>query len=119
MTTVINIKDAPQGWMSDPKYVYIGRERAGRVDPEIPLSRQTVVTGKWGNPIVLRFEKHRQQIYDAYEIWLHKQPASFLREMDRQLWGKILVCFCKPKLCHGDAIVAYVDRNESEYIEGM
>lgn len=39
-TTVINIRDAPKGWMHDSRYTYIGRAGAG-------------FDGKWGNPIVL------------------------------------------------------------------
>lgn len=114
MTTVINIKDAPAGWMSNPAYVYIGRERAGGINRYQPLAEQTIATGEWGNPFVLRFEKHRELIFSSYARWLSKQPKEFLARMDRELWGRTLVCFCKPKLCHGDVIARYVDRNSNE-----
>lgn len=100
MTTVINIKDAPEGWMHDSKYVYIGRAGAG-------------FAGTWGNPYVLRFEKHRDKILELYTWWLSRQDAEYLAKMD-SLWGKTLVCFCKPKACHGDVIVDYVDRKLNE-----
>lgn len=112
MTTVINIKDAPRGWMDDPQYVYIGRERAGAISRYKPLAEQTVATGEWGNPYVLSFEKHRQQILELYKTWLYNQDKEFLHRMDTELRGKILVCFCKPKACHGDVIVEYLNRDD-------
>lgn len=102
MTTVINMKEAPYGWMDDPKYVYIGRVGAG-------------FDGIWGNPIVLRFEKHREQVLRLYKLWLSRRDSFYLKRMDRELVGKILVCFCKPKACHGDIIVEYVDRISDPY----
>ena len=103
-TTVINIRDAPKGWMHDPRYTYIGRAGAG-------------FDGKWGNPIILRSEKARENVYEAYKLWLYKQPRKFLLEMVHDLEGQILVCFCKPKLCHGDAIVELIEKfwNQPEW----
>lgn len=97
MTTVINIKDAPKGWMINSDYVYIGRVGRG-------------FTGTWGNPFQLYHESQRLKVLDKYIRWLGEQPAEYLERMDKELRGKILVCFCKPRICHGDYIAAYVDR---------
>jgi hypothetical protein len=97
MTTVINIANAPPGWTTNTDYVYIGRPGKG-------------LNGPWGNPFTLRNEKDRSYILVEYEEWLYRQPQKFLDKMDAELYGKILVCFCKPKACHGDIIVSYVDR---------
>jgi hypothetical protein len=96
MTEVIHIKDAPEGWMRNPQYVYIGRAGAG-------------FDGTWGNPIIWRFPQHRQTVVDLYKRWLYKQDVNYLRKMYAELWGKALVCFCKPKLCHGDVIKEFVE----------
>src|SRR5688572_20605095 len=115
MTHVINIKDAPKGWMHDPKYHYIGRIRGDQSYEEAERG----FDGRWGNPFILRFEKHRELILEMYEKWLHKQPFKYRQQMANYLWGKTLVCFCKPKLCHGDVIVEYVDRGYDEELRQL
>lgn len=99
MTVVINIKDAPEGWQTNPEYVYIGRTGKG-------------LESIWGNPFIVKDDSFREKIVNHYRWWLlEAAPKKYLDQMDQELYGKILVCFCKPKLCHGDVIVEYVDRN--------
>lgn len=95
MTTVINIKDTPYNWKSNPQYVYIGRTGRG-------------FFGAWGNPFRLDHEEDREYVLDMYKKWLYAQPTAYLDKMQEKLWGKILVCFCKPKACHGDIILEYL-----------
>ena len=108
-TTVINIKVAPVGWRDNPNYVYIGRN-----DHRSP--------GKWGNPIPLYMdakcpycsERHTKpgETLPCYEIYLAdriKKDAAFRADFIK-LRGKVLVCFCKPKPCHGDVIIKLLEQ---------
>lgn len=88
MTKVINIKDAPKGWETDPDYVYIGR-------PSV-----------WGNPFPLKGEIDRAACLAKYLNWYQKtQPYPTLDA----LWNKTLVCYCAPKLCHGNVLALIAD----------
>ncbi len=66
---------------------------------------------KWGNPFVIGKHGNREQVIAQYKRYLWSQIKSGqitlgdLIELD----GKKLGCFCKPKSCHGDVIVAAVD----------
>lgn len=57
---------------------------------------------KWGNPIKLMRESERQQVLDQYEEWLMKQPE--LLAALPELRGRVLGCWCAPRLCHGDVL---------------
>lgn len=99
-TTVINIKDAPAGWHETWPYMYIGRAGKG-------------LSGRWGNPFVLRHNT-RTNILEKYRAWFYApQQEAFRTQAFIDLKDRILVCFCKPELCHGDVIANYVD-NEHE-----
>jgi uncharacterized protein YebE (UPF0316 family) len=67
---------------------------------------------KWGNPFVIGRDGSREQVIDLYKDYISKQPKLLndLKELD----GKILGCFCKPKACHGDVLVELIkDRRET------
>lgn len=97
-TTVINQKDAPEGWINDPQYVYIGRGYLG-FPPSV-----------WGNPFTLQKESERASVLVAYLNWVHPQlEQPLVRSAIRGLRGKILVCWCWPKLCHGDILALLAD----------
>lgn len=107
MTKVVNIRDAPRGWMHDEAYVYVGRER-------FDLSYEDAergFDGRFGNPYILRFEAHRDRVLSLYETWFARRmttDATFKWRI-ASLWGKTLVCFCKPLRCHGDVIAEWLD----------
>lgn len=101
-TTVINIKDAPDGWRTNPNYVYIGRPGRG-------------MSGNWGNPYPMNRNRSRQESIDEYTYWLNNQSLDYLRVVRQQLKDKTLVCFCKPYDCHGDIIAEMIDK----YYEGV
>lgn len=96
MTTVVNIYDLDKrhpNWRNDSKYAYIGRPGKG-------------LTSKFGNPFPLKDEKDRAECLKKYIDWLLNKPVSewsFYSEV-ADLRGKTLVCFCAPKLCHGDIL---------------
>jgi hypothetical protein len=96
-TTVINIKDAPEGWKRNPNYVYIGRPGKG-------------FSGNWGNPFPISRYKSREESLEDYTYWLNNKDLKYLEMLRRELKGKTLVCFCKPLDCHGDIIAELVDK---------
>jgi hypothetical protein len=60
---------------------------------------------RWGNPFVVGRDGTREEVIARYRAWLLDQPA--LRQQVRQhLAGRDLVCFCAPKACHGDVLLA-------------
>lgn len=97
MTSVINIKDAPVDWKKNPEYLYIGRAGKG-------------LGGKWGNPFKLESESDRATVLRKYIQWLQKQITYYSwPEEISELRDKILVCFCAPRLCHGDILALLAD----------
>lgn len=82
MTRVINLKSG------DHYDVYIGRP------------------SKWGNPFIMGRDGDRPDVIQKYREWIQTQPA-LLKDLP-SLRGKILGCFCKPKMCHGDILVGLV-----------
>lgn len=103
MTEVINIRDTPKGWKDDPRFVYIGRERKG-------------LSGYFGNPYPLIDEERRDYVLGLYKMWFQNKLKidTDFRDRIQGLSDKTLVCFCKPKNCHGDVIKEYLDDNQHE-----
>lgn len=86
--------------------VYIGRRGHGH-------------DGYFGNPIVpgktcpVCGEVHSRgntlKCYREYlEVRLEQDPD--FRERVKALRGKVLGCFCKPRPCHGDVLLEFVDK---------
>lgn len=86
-TTVVNVR-------KDSHDVYIGRG------------------SKWGNPFKMRtnLEEERNLVCNQYEEWFYTQP-DLVRDI-RELKGKILGCYCKPKRCHGDFLAKLANELE-------
>lgn len=62
---------------------------------------------KWGNPFVLKRELDRAAVIEQYRAWIVQQPD--LMAVLGELRGKVLGCWCAPRACHGDVLVALVD----------
>jgi hypothetical protein len=99
-TRVVNIKHQRYD-------VYIGRAGNGE-------------SGYFGNPIRVRMRCSRCGLYhqmggdtlDCYKAYFEERIAHDLEFRDRvlALRGKVLGCFCKPAPCHGDIILAWLDK---------
>jgi hypothetical protein len=67
----------------------------------------------WGNPFVINeaVGDTREVVIEKYRKYLHQQlvQGNIKIQQLRDLHGKSLGCFCKPKACHGDIIVAAVN----------
>ncbi|KKL66852.1 hypothetical protein LCGC14_2140910 [marine sediment metagenome] len=96
MTRVVNLR-------IDEYDVYIGRG-AGAV---------------WGNPfshltssLAEFMVSSREESIVKYREWIMqrlKDEPALAEEMKRELKGKVLGCYCKPKACHGDVLIEIVE----------
>lgn len=68
---------------------------------------------KWGNPYKMSMPgwtnkdgifRTRNEACDLFEQMVQDEP-DFIKEIKEELKGKDLVCFCKPKRCHGDTLL--------------
>lgn len=87
--------------------VYIGRYSA-----EHNLKRSI-----FANPHKLSPEEQRGDTIQKYKEWLWDELLSerITKKQLLDLDGKDLVCYCKPKACHGDVVLAafkWVKENE-------
>lgn len=97
-TKVVNIFNINPNWETNKFYVYIGRAGKGQ-------------DGYFGNPFIVGKDGTREEVFAKYVDWLAEktQTDPIFTERLLALKGKILVCFCSPRLCHGDAIKAWLD----------
>jgi hypothetical protein len=99
MTTVVNIKKTLY-WGLRPDDIYIGRP------------------GKYGNLHKIGYcgvcqRRHtRAEAIEAYQEDVRNNLE--LRKEIEKLRGKRLGCFCKPKACHGDVIVEFLEEGEKD-----
>jgi uracil-DNA glycosylase family 4 len=81
----------------EPHDVYIGR-------PSVfgnPFSWLPQTPAKWR-------AKNREDAIAKFEKWLEAQP-KLVERARRELYGKVLGCWCKPQACHGDVWARIVD----------
>lgn len=97
-TPVVNLHHLKPGWQHDPDYVYIGRPGKG-------------LKGPFGNPYRLIVGPQRKTTLKRYRAYLLNKlnTDSEFRIQVAELSGKTLVCFCKPRECHGDILAEYAD----------
>ena len=68
--------------------------------------------GPFGNPFILHKEEDRQDILDAYKRWFLSRienDPEFRRDV-LSLKGYDLACWCAPRLCHGDVILDWLEK---------
>jgi hypothetical protein len=92
----------------EPKTELVNVERYGK-EGVCMIDRDT----QFGNPYRLKKdggEYTREESVREYEKWFKnkmKNDPDFKNAVD-ELRGKTLGCWCKPKKCHGDIILAYL-----------
>lgn len=59
----------------------------------------------WGNPFVIGADGTREEVIQKYAAWAFSTPELIVKAKE-DLVGKDLVCFCAPKACHGDVLMA-------------
>jgi hypothetical protein len=90
MTRVVHVRKARFDY-------YIGREWA-----EFKAS-------PFGNPFHLDGQMTRQECLLQFAEWWYAPEQKRLRNLALTLTGKVLGCWCAPRLCHGDIIAGYLD----------
>lgn len=63
---------------------------------------------KWGNPFVMGTHGTRSEVIDKYREWIESNP-ELMKSLD-EIEGKVLGCWCKPHPCHGDVLVALIEK---------
>jgi len=73
---------------------------------------------KWGNPFshkegtLAKFKVNsREDAVNKYRIWITEGEGQFLLKDIKELKNKVLGCWCKPNLCHGDILSELADKN--------
>ncbi len=59
---------------------------------------------KWGNPFVIGKDGTRKEVIAKYRAYVQANP-QLLAAVKRELKGRTLSCWCKPKACHGDVLL--------------
>lgn len=59
--------------------------------------------GPWGNPFRIEQEEDREAVVERYAEWLLSQP-ELVEKAKKELKGKVLGCWCSPRMCHGDIL---------------
>lgn len=97
--------------------VDIGRAKKGEEERKHMLNTEVGNKGWLGNPFIL--EKHggdytREESIKKFKEKFYeklKNDPEF-KQAVKQLKGKVLGGWCKPKACHGDVIVEYLEEKE-------
>jgi hypothetical protein len=63
---------------------------------------------KWGNPFKIGKHGTREQVIEAYRLWLLR---GNLKDDLNELKGKDLVCWCSPLPCHADVLLELANKN--------
>lgn len=63
---------------------------------------------KWGNPFSIGRDGTRKEVIIKYIKWI-KKNKKLLRDL-KELKNKVLGCWCKPKMCHGDVLIRLLRR---------
>lgn len=64
----------------------------------------------WGNPFLLPDDGSRDQVCEAYQVYLQLKP-SLLKRI-KELKGKVLLCWCHPERCHGHHLAQLANETE-------
>ena len=73
-------------------------------DPNIP--KDAVYVGrpsKWGNPFIVGRDGNREQVVEKFRQ--HFIDLFWREQIQEELKGKDLVCWCAPKPCHADVLL--------------
>ena len=99
-------------WKNDRFDVYIGRHVPD--GPPGIFPEQCV----YGNPFILHDvddKAERARVIANYEEWLlAPNQRDLVAKAKKELPGKILACWCKPKDCHGDVLLRTATESEEQ-----
>jgi hypothetical protein len=88
-------------WIANKDNVYIGRNMSHYV----PGAAGSI----WGNPYPVSDKAYTlEESLKKYTQYIESKPD--LIEKLKELDGKVLGCWCKPKKCHGDVLAELVEK---------
>jgi hypothetical protein len=64
---------------------------------------------KWGNPYEIGKDGTRKEVIEKYRSYILNNQE--LMDALPELKGKILGCWCAPKLCHGEVLIDLLYQN--------
>lgn len=70
----------------------------------------------FGNPFVIGRDGDRDAVIEKHAYWLSRaEQTGLVRQVQTELRGKDLVCWCSPLPCHADLLlkIANVEANAS------
>lgn len=70
---------------------------------------------KWGNPFVVGKHGSRGECVELYRQWMTPDNPLY-QQAKQELVGRDLLCFCKPKACHGDVLLEIANGEKDEAI---
>ena len=108
MTTIINVKvknirpayNTLHDWMENDKHEYIGRGGVVFINGE----RFPKISSKWSNPYTVK-QCGRDKCLELYETFIREKIEKEGIDELKKLQNKVLGCWCKPELCHGDVLI--------------
>jgi len=87
-----------------------------RRTPDAQIDQYIDRRSDFGNPFKLQKDGGdytREESVEAYRDWFYSDENETLRERAKEeLKGKTLGCWCKPKACHGDVLIAFLEGQE-------
>jgi hypothetical protein len=81
------------------------------------LPRGAVYIGrpsKWQNPYEIGIDGNRTEVIQKFRAYLY---SSGLIKDIHELCGKDLICWCKPKKCHGDILIELANPRLDQFFE--
>ena len=81
-------------------------------DGSVAIGRGSV----WGNPFIIGPDGDREAVVSKfyhYAKWRLEREPNWLEP----LRGKDLACYCAPQICHGDAIITWMEQIEMDRME--
>jgi hypothetical protein len=91
-----NLDRIPRKLLKNRNYVYIGRNQKNSHDV------------RYGNPFGVG-EYGREGAIAKYREWLYSKECTLTTDDIWFLQDKTLICHCKPKKCHGEVLLEYLD----------
>lgn len=103
--TLVNFKDVKQWWDANtqswtkPGIVYIGRAMT-HLNLNLPAS-------PYGNPFRIGEDTDdaRADVIETYRDWIQLPAQAHLLHGLDALRGQMLVCWCRPRRCHGEVLL--------------
>lgn len=79
----------------------LNKKRDGVPEGAVYVGRPT----KWGNPYKMGEHGTRHDVVRLYRLLARDRGAEFIEQVQDELAGRDLVCWCAPHECHADVLL--------------